>query len=213
MIRVSKNPNVPLSLSTTQTYTGVDILQQLENDQHQKCYLCERRLCTDFQVEHLRSKENYPSLHQDWNNLFWVCGYCNGKKLHHFDEILSPIAVNIEDEVKQSVDFLNNQAVFEVLQETNAHTQTIELLNRIHNGTRRLRTKREENFFSYIIGVINGFLRLVDAYLGSPTAEKEALVREELQIDKECLGFKYWIVKSNSLLLEKFADNIVWNKQ
>ena len=43
--------------------------------------------------------------------------------------------------------------------------------------------------------------------------EKEALVREELQIDKECLGFKYWIIKSNPALERTFAADIIWNKK
>ena len=80
MIRVYKNPNAPLSLSTTKAYDGADVQQQLEDDHHKKCYLCERSLCTEFQIEHHRSQQNHPALRQDWNNLFWSCGYCNGKK-------------------------------------------------------------------------------------------------------------------------------------
>ena len=89
MIRVAKSSVIPCSLSTTKAYDGSDVLQQLEDDHHMKCYLCERSLCTDFQVEHHQSKEIYPELRQDWNNLFWTCAYCNGKKRHRNEKLIT----------------------------------------------------------------------------------------------------------------------------
>ncbi len=109
MIRVYKSPNAPRSLSTTQAYNGEDVLRQLESDHYKKCYLCERSLSTDFQVEHLKSQKNHPDLRQDWNNLFWSCGYCNGKKGNDFNNLLDPSVVNIEEEIKQVLNFLQKQ--------------------------------------------------------------------------------------------------------
>ena len=212
MIRVRKNPNAPLSLSTTQAYDGVDVLQQLEEDHHKKCYLCERKLSTEFQVEHHKSQAHH-NLKQDWNNLFWACGYCNGKKGNRFDNMLAPATVNIEDEIKHVMDFSQKQASFIPIVQTDAHEETCKFLTMIHNGTKKLRQKREENFFKDVMGVVNEFYRLVSQYLSDPTEENQALVREKLQIDKECLGFKYWIVKSHPRLSETFANDIVWNKR
>lgn len=213
MIRVRKNPNPPLSLSTTQAYDGADVLQLLEDDHYKKCYLCEKSLCTEFQVEHHKSQENNPHLKQEWNNLFWACGYCNGKKGNRFDNLLDPTTTNIEDEIMQVMDFSQKQASFTPLVQTDAHDATCELLSRIHNGTNKLRTKREENFFESVMGIINSFYRVVCQYLNAPTEENQALVKENLQIDKECLGFKYWIIKNNPRLFVTFANDIVWNKR
>ena len=91
MIRVRKNITAPKSLSTTKKYDGEDVLRQLEEDHYKKCYLCERHLTTDFEVEHLLSRENYSDLEQNWKNLFWSCGYCNRKKSDKFDDILNPV--------------------------------------------------------------------------------------------------------------------------
>lgn len=213
MIRVYKSPNAPRSLSTTQAYNGEDVLRQLESDHYKKCYLCERSLSTDFQVEHLKSQKNHPDLRQDWNNLFWSCGYCNGKKGNDFNNLLDPSVVNIEEEIKQVLNFLQKQAIFTPLADTDAHKETCQFLTKIHNGKNGLRTKREENFFGYIMGVINNFYRLINQCLNNPTEENKALVRENLQISKECLGFKYWIIKNNATLYSIFANDIVWNKQ
>ena len=213
MIRVTKDPTAPLSLSTTSAYDGQDVQFQLEHDHQEKCYLCERVLYTDFQVEHLKSQENYPALKQDWNNLFWACGYCNGKKGSRFDNLLDPTSVNIEDEIKQTIDFNQKQASFTPLITTESHKATCNLLTNIHNGTGNIRKLREENCFEYVMGVVNDFYRLVSQYLNAQNNENRELVREELQIDKECLGFKYWIIKGHPRLSTVFANDIVWNKK
>lgn len=213
MIRVTKASVAPQSLSTTSAYDGQDVQRQLEHDHQGKCYLCERHLCTDFQVEHLKSQRHYPALKQDWNNLFWGCGYCNNKKSDCFDNLLNPTSVNIEDEIRQTLDFDKKQASFIPLEATEAHEATCSLLTRIHNGTRNLRTIKEENFFEHVMGVVNDFYRLVSQYLTSPTNENRDLVREDLQITTECLGFKYWIIREHPCLNKTFANDIVWNKQ
>ena len=48
MIRLSKSDSIPSSLETTSAYDGEDVKQQLLKDQHEKCYVCERKLETDF---------------------------------------------------------------------------------------------------------------------------------------------------------------------
>lgn len=215
MIRVYKSPNAPLSLSTTRSYDGADVQQQLEDDHHRKCYLCERNLCTEFQIEHHKSQENHPMLRQDWNNLFWSCGYCNGKKGMRFDNMLNPLAINVEDEIVHDLDFAQKKASFTSTIHSDVHDETCRFLRKVHNGTNQngIRTKREENFFEYIISVVSDFYRLVSQYLSDPSITNEELVRESLQIDKECLGFKYWIIKKQPKLSATFANDIVWNKQ
>lgn len=104
MIRVAKNSAAPLSLSTTSAYDGEDVKIALRNDHFEKCYICERHLVTDFQIEHLKSQKNHPALTQDWNNLFHSCGYCNGKKLNNYDHIIDPATNNVEQQIKQEID-------------------------------------------------------------------------------------------------------------
>ena len=127
--------------------------------------------------------------------------------------MLDPSVVNIEEEIKQVLNFLQKQAVFTSLAETDAHKETCQFLTKIHNGRNGLRTKREENFFEQVMGIVNDFYRLINQYLDNPTEENKALVKENLQISKECLGFKYWIIKNNATLYSIFANDIVWNKQ
>ena len=213
MIKVSKSKDTPQSLLRTKAYDGEDVKQQLLADHHEKCYLCERFLCTDFQVEHHKSKKFYPELFQEWSNLFLTCSYCNSKKGEDFDNMLHPIDVDIENEIEHYIDFSNKKAEFKTSTISDKHDQTIELLRRLHNGARKIRNEKENRFFKHVIKVINNFYQLADKYLEEPSEENGNLVREELQIEKECLGFKYWIIKNNPRLYKKFADDIIWNKK
>ena len=212
MIRVSKSSGIPASLTTTRAYDGEDVKRQLLQDQHDKCYICERVGVTDFEIEHRRSKECCPELRQDWNNLFLSCRYCNGKKLQNFDNTLDPLSANIEDEIEQNIDYENKKAVFIPKNVTESHSETVKLLDRVFNGTGNLRKIKEERFFEYFLSVMNRFQGLLINYLGDATLDNENAVRDELAIDKEFLGFKYWVIKNNTFLEATFGNCIIWNK-
>ena len=212
MIRVYKHPDAPSSLTTTKNYDGEDVKKQLLADQHDKCYLCERNRDTDFEIEHHKSEHNYPDLVQDWDNLYMGCGYCNRKKSDSFDNTLVPNGCNIEDDIEQSIDFANKKAVFSSKVDDGQHNETIELLYRIYNGTKRVRTFKEERFFEQVLGIVNRFADLIKNYQENPSRDNKKAVSDELTIDKEMLGFKYWMVKKDNVLSQVFANDIIWNK-
>ncbi len=222
MIRVSKSTDEPATLSKTKRYDGEDVAKQLFADQHHKCYLCERTVDTDYQIEHLKSKKHFPALIQQWTNLLLSCNYCNAKKGDRFDGLISPLTANIEDEIKQTVDFENAKAVFETVcgKQTDAHKQTIILLNRIFNGSKNLqtsklpfRTTREQKLYDHVVAELNSFTETIRQWLDNPDdINLTEAIRKSLSIDSELLGFKYWIVQSNIKVLSQFRDCITWNK-
>lgn len=212
MIRVQKSEHAPESLATTRAYDGEDVKLQLLSDQHAKCYLCERILSTDFQIEHLRSQQHKNSDRQSWNNLFLACSYCNGKKLANYDDIVDPAQTNVELAIKQEIDFSTKKAVFTPLIDSAEIDRTIQLLLKIHNGQSFCRKIKEERFFEDILSSVNDFMQLVKAYLDNPAPESEEAVRSSLSVTKPALGFKYWIIKSNPTLDAVFSQDTVWNK-
>lgn len=212
MIRLSKSDSIPSSLETTSAYDGEEVKQQLLDDQQDKCYLCERKLETDFQVEHYKSQQKYPQLKNEWTNLMLACGYCNRKKSSNFDDIINPLKDNVEEEISQHIDYKERKALFTSSIEDAEHTNTIKLLESIFNGTKRMRRVKEERFFNHVVSVMNDFMRFTNQYLLHPDAENEALVRSQLGVGKELLGFKYWIIKDNPFLMESFSNDIRWNK-
>ena len=215
MIREVKTPNAPSSLSAHNKYDEQDVLDQLFIDHHEKCYLCELKVKQHYHVEHLKSKENYSILKYEWSNLFLSDDYCNGKKSTNFDEILNPEENNIEDIIEQRIDSINRKAFFRSSINTVPVQKTIELLDRLFNGTYapKLRRKREDEFFKEVERIINSFNRTLLNYLIDPNPQTEKAVRDELSIDKELLGFKYWIIKDHAELFQVFANDIIWNKR
>ncbi len=213
MIRVYKHPDAPASLAQKSSWNAEDVVAQLQSDQDGKCYLCERLRITDFQVEHLRSRANFQEQTFDWSNLFLCCGYCNAKKSSSFDELLNPAEYNVEDLICQSLDFPNARAVF---QPTDTVTRSIEattnLLNRIFNGTNRMRTIKEQQFYDYAVSRVTSFQALALSWLNNADEKTRNAIIEELDVRSEFLGFKYWIIKSDETLLSTFGKYLIWHK-
>ena len=211
MIRVDKSANIPESLLTTQAYDGQDVQRQLLNDLRKKCYICERSVEPNFHIEHLNSQAN----RQDWNNLFLSCGYCNDKKLALYDNMLNPAMVNIEEIIEQRLDTYSKEAEFKSEDNSTEVKQTIKLLENIFNGKEHdpnFRSPHEEVFYDYVEMLINDFMRKVIDYRMDSSQDNEDIVREELAIDKELLGFKYWIIRDEPALDAVFGGDIIWNK-
>lgn len=211
MIQLQKTTTAPASLATKNKYDGEDVKALLAKDHYDKCYICERQLTTDFQVEHLHSQEHYPDEKYNWDNLFFVCSYCNGKKSANFDGIVNPTKEAIEEKIAQTLNY--DKADFATDDTSEAIQQTIKLLNRIFNGKQsNLRDFNEKAFFRDFSIRMSVFEQAVNDYLSAPTLETKEVVRELLSIEQEFLGFKYWIIKNNPTLFREFSNNIIWNK-
>ena len=201
MIKVEKSATIPESLLTTQAYDGQDVQRQLLCDQHRKCY----------HIEHLNSQAS----RQDWNNLFLSCGYCNDKKLALYDNILDPATNNIEDIIEQRLDTYSKEAEFRSENNSTEVKQTIKLLENIFNGKEHdpnFRSPHEEVFYDRVEMSINDFMRKVVNYRMNSSQINEDIVREELAIGKELLGFRYWIIRDEPELNAVFGGDIIWNK-
>ena len=214
MIKVFKKTTSPESLSVQKKYDSEEVKQQLIADHQGKCYLCERVLTTDFQVEHLHSQEHFPEEKYDWHNLFLSCSYCNGKKSNLFDNILNPAQEPIESLITQELDYLNKKAVFKQvgISASTEVQQTLSLLERIFNGTHKMRKTKEERFFEDFLSKMNVFKKAINNFLIADNEQTRLVLQEELTINREFLGFKYWIIQNNPKLLREFAQDIIWNK-
>lgn len=87
MVKVTRSFLAPQSLieaakKGTGRYDEPDVIERLNRDFHNKCYICEMKDLQDPNVEHLLPHKNgkYPERKFDWENLFWSCGHCNSIK-------------------------------------------------------------------------------------------------------------------------------------
>lgn len=87
MVKIERSFPAPTSLAeeakkSNGRYDKPDVIERLKKDFHNKCYICEMKGLQDPNVEHLLPHKNgkYSERKFDWQNLFWVCGHCNGIK-------------------------------------------------------------------------------------------------------------------------------------
>jgi uncharacterized protein (TIGR02646 family) len=212
MIRVRKSEEAPKALSSG--YNNDEVRKQLLDDQDGKCYLCERLLTTDYQVEHLQSQTNHPELTYAWNNLFISCSYCNQKKSDNHDDILLPHKENVEDVIVHHI--AGNKVLFESDRNDAATASTIQLLTVLFNGKLGPRKLKEQRFFDELIGKLAPFNKAIDGYLYSENVtEREkyrSYIESQLSTRSEYLAFKYHIILSNATLKRVFGHLTVWNK-
>lgn len=210
MIRVQKISQEPAALKTD--YNHPDVCKQILEDQNDKCYICEQRLVTNYQIEHLKSRHNYPLLAKSWSNLFVACSYCNGRKSDKYDTILNPAEHNIEEIINHSNDFSNKTVLFTSTDTSIEVNETIDLLSRLFNGKSKVgRDFKEKRFYEEFVMKLNVFLRMVNTYLSGNHSYMKA-IDEQLREESELLGFKYYIIKSNKVLNDNFGHLVVWNK-
>lgn len=94
MVKIERSFPAPKSLSIENqkangSYSEPDVIERLEKDFHNKCYICEMKELQDPEVEHLlpHKKGAYRERKFDWENLFWACGHCNRvKNQKQYDE-------------------------------------------------------------------------------------------------------------------------------
>jgi len=210
MIRIEKSEQEPKDLQTG--YNSDGVCRQLLIDQHHKCYLCERKLGTDYQVEHLHSQNSSPEQIKDWKNLFASCSYCNRRKWNSFDEIIDPSQNNIEQLIEHSIDAIKKKAVFKSDNHSQEINKTIELLTLLFNG-KSFRKYREERFYDEFLLQFNYFSSAIDKYLSGEKEKYKPIIEELLDIDSEYLGFKYTVICDDPILYKDFANLVRWNKR
>lgn len=200
MIQVEKTATAPAELAT-KGYKDDKVAEQILADQHDKCYLCERLVGTDYEIEHLHSQANCPLESDEWHNLLVACGYCNKRKGDRYDDIHHPVDVDIEAVIEQRLDVLKGEAQFVAVDGSDSTKRTIELLEILHNdikhkGAERLRTRR---FMNEICEKYADFVRHVDEYISNPSDATLAALRDDLKPESELLGFKRQFLEDNGI--------------
>lgn len=213
MIRIRKREDAPEELATKGCFDDA-VKRAILNDQDDKCYICERRIQTDYEIEHLVSQANDETAINEWSNLYLACGYCNQKKSDLFDDIKHPDTYNIEDIIHHSVDLEDERVLFSTSSNDSAVQRTVELLDRMFNGTNApKRVLKETRFYNQFKHSYNHFQSVVHDYLSGRSEEMRPVIDSLINLKSEYLAFKYAIIMDNETLRRDFGDKVKWNKQ
>ena len=78
------------------SYNTPEVNAALREMFHGKCYICENKQITSYQIEHLVSHRGNADLKYDWNNLFLACAHCNNTKLDKYEPIIYCTKENVD---------------------------------------------------------------------------------------------------------------------
>ena len=221
MINIIKSQPAPPCLSEEKEkvsgdYKCGEVLNKLQEDFHNKCYLCEEKEPTTINVEHfIPHKNNNIELKFDWNNLFLACGHCNNVKSAKYDNLLNctdssqKITELLQFDIKP---FPREKVQISALISDVKVEQTAKLLNEIYNGTTELKTIEGQNIRDKLIRELIEFNRILSEYFYEHGLSKDDKVELKKKIQRKLspktafTAFKIWIIKNNEDLLNEFKD-------
>lgn len=211
--------DIPTSLQKRTRYDEEDVYNALKTIFFDKCYLCETKNPLSVNIEHLDAHQGDQDKKFNWNNLYYVCGWCNNVKLAKYNNILD--CCDEHTDVFRAIKLCvptTPKAKHIDIQAMNADPKTIrttELLEEIFNNNNTINKQitaaylRELVFKRY-----NDLLTQLNRYYGQDSSDEEKQdslkkMKEIIKRDKPYSAFIRWCILDDEELgpeLEPLMD-------
>lgn len=185
------------------SYNISEVNEALREMFHGKCYICENKQITSYQIEHLIPHRGNIDLKYDWNNLFLACAHCNNIKLDKFDPIIDCTKENVEELIafrKRGYFGIDEELVFDVLDYRPEIENTVKLLHEVYYGSTPQK-KMEATIIRRLLRIeLSNFKEYVREYKEAEDEEKEDLkylLQQQLRDDSPFVAFKRWLIRDN----------------
>lgn len=219
MVKVERSFPAPSSLAEEAakkngSYEKPDVVERLKNDFHNKCYICELKNLQDPQVEHLLPHKNGMYLERkfDWENLFWVCGHCNGvKNQNKYDEGILDCCVS---DPENFIEFRWKENNIELLRKSSQPNdvvdKTILLVNEVFNKRNTgMREYKSDMRFKKLQTEMNLLFDNLEKYKQNPDSK---LILNKLRVmlrrESAFASFKRCYVRENLDIYPKLKEYI-----
>ncbi len=171
---------------------------------HGKCYICENKQITSYQIEHLHPhRQDDIDLKYDWNNLFLACAHCNNIKLDKYDPIIDCTKENVEELIafrKKGYFGTEEELVFEVLDSREETINTQNLLREVYYGSTPQKKMEAKILRRTLRKELSAFKEYVREYQEAEDEEKEDLkylLKQQLGDRSPFAAFKRWLIRDN----------------
>ncbi|MCM1193670.1 MAG: HNH endonuclease [Butyrivibrio sp.] len=170
------------------SYNTPEVNAALNEMFHGKCYICENKEGTSYQIEHLVPHRGDVDLKYDWNNLFLSCAHCNNTKLDRFDPILDCTKENVEELIafrKTGYFGTDEKLVFEVLDARTETQNTAKLLETVYYGSTPQKEMEARKLRRTLRKEVSKFKEYVREYAEAEDEEREdlkCLLHQELKV-------------------------------
>lgn len=185
------------------SYNTSEVNAALREIFHGKCYICENKQITSYQIEHLTPHHGNTALKYDWNNLFLACAHCNNTKLEKFDPIIDCTKENVEELIafrKEGYFGTDEKLLFEILDDRVETQNTVRLLQEVYYGSTPQK-KMEATILRRILRKeLSEFKEYIREYREAEGEEKEDLMfqlQRQLRDSSPFAAFKRWLIRDN----------------
>ena len=193
-------------------YKCGDVLDRLQTDFCNKCYICEMSSPPSINVEHFVPHENDVDHKFSWDNLFWSCAHCNNSKLARFKNLLNCTRKDdgVELRLRQTCNpFPHEQVRIEALDDDARTIETKILLEEVYNGTTRLKTMEAANIRDTLLLEIQDFQELLIYFFElKPFGDKAMIlgrIEGHLNRKSSFTAIKRWIIRDNPVMYAKLG--------
>lgn len=168
-----------------------------------KCYICENKEITSYQIEHLFPHRGDKELKYDWNNLFLACAHCNNTKRDKYEPIIDCTKENVEELIafrKKGYFGTDEELVFEKLDNRKETINTEKLLREVYYGSTPQKKMEAKILRRILRKELSKFKEYVREYQEAEDEEKEDLkylLRRQLGSGSPFAAFKRWLIRDN----------------
>ena len=188
---------------TDSGYNMPEVNDALREIFYGKCYICENKEITSYQIEHLIPHRGNLDLKYAWDNLFLACAHCNNTKLGKFEPILDCTKEDVERAIafrKKGYFGTDEELIFEPLDGRAETLNTGMLLHEVYYGSTPQKKMEAVILRRHLRKEISNFKEHVREYREAEDEEKEdlkCLLKRELGDASPFAAFKRWLIRDN----------------
>lgn len=190
------------------TYNTPEVNAALQELFLGKCYLCESKDVTAYEIEHLVSAGKEQDLRYEWHNLFLACAHCNSTKRKRHEPILDCTQEDVDQLIRFFKEGYWGTAEvfrFEALDNSTETLHTVALLEEIYYGrtpqkkleSAELRKKLRKELLQF-----KTYVRDYQEAEGEDKQDLYLLIQRELSVGSAFTAFKRWLIRDHAQVFE-----------
>lgn len=192
------------------SYNTEGVNQALREIFYGKCYICENKKATSYQIEHLIPHRGDEKLKYDWQNLFLSCAHCNNIKSDKYEPVLDCTKESVEKLIafrKKGYFGSEERLEFTACVEADEKIKnTIALLEDAYYGTTPQKKMEAKIIRKELREELSKFKEYVREYQEAEDEEEkediENLLKRELKDSSAFTAFKRWLIWDNNMYSE-----------
>ncbi len=195
------------------SYNTPEVYAALKEMFYGKCYICENKQSTSYQIEHFIPHRGNIDLKYDWSNLFLACAHCNNTKLDKFEPRIDCTKENVETLIafrRKGYFGKDESLVFDMLECREEIQNTVKLLQEVYYGSTPQKKMEATILRRTLRKELSEFKEYVREYKEAEDEEKEDLkylIQQRLSDSSPFAAFKRWLIRDNK---EAFPELIVY---